>query len=519
MRALLRRPARPVVAEGAAPSRSLAVLTLLAVVLGLLSAVLLATAVLMALQAADVRNQSASLPLDQPVHVPAWHLVVPVLFGIASVTVAMVAAELRIGVQILARDRESRLPRLRHLPTALPELPPLALPDAAELVGATLRLTVLVPAHNEESIITDALQALLDQTRPPDRIVVVADNCSDRTVELALAAGAEVQASVANTEKKAGALNQALEVILPTCSVTDVVMIMDADTLLAPGFLEAALDRLEGDPDLVAVGGIFHGEDGQGLVGQLQRNEYTRYGRYIARKRGKVFVLTGTASLIRAYALRAVADARGTLLPGPPGRVYDTVALTEDNELTLALKTLGATMVSPSECTNVTEVMQDWTSLWRQRSRWQRGALENLGCYGLTRTTALYWAQQIGIGWGVVALNSYFLLMTITLLAADSFVMSTFWACIGLIFMVERVVTAWGAGWRGRLLAALIFVELAYDLFLQAVYVKSLFDIATGQSKSWNVVVREPAPTEPFTEPLTQPLTQPLTEPLAEAGA
>ena len=59
-------------------------------------------------------------------------------------------------------------------------------------------------------------------------------------------------------------------------------------------------------------------------------------------------MLTGTASVIRAYALRAVAEAAGPCCPGPPGQVYDTLALTEDNELTLALKTLGARMTSPA---------------------------------------------------------------------------------------------------------------------------------------------------------------------------
>jgi hypothetical protein len=36
----------------------------------------------------------------------------------------------------------------------------------------------------------------------------------------------------------------------------------------------------------------------------LQRNEYTRYQRYISRRLGKVCVLTGTASLFRTYALK-----------------------------------------------------------------------------------------------------------------------------------------------------------------------------------------------------------------------
>ena len=77
---------------------------------------------------------------------------------------------------------------------------------------------------------------------------------------------------------------------------------------------------------------------GPGLVGQLQRNEYTRYQRYISRRRGKVFVLTGTASLFRAYALKAVADSRGDLSRAIPVSVYDTLAMTEDNEMTLGVE-------------------------------------------------------------------------------------------------------------------------------------------------------------------------------------
>ena len=37
-------------------------------------------------------------------------------------------------------------------------------------------------------------------------------------------------------------------------------------------------------------------------------------------------------------------------------------------------------------------------------------------------------------------------------------------------------------------------IELAYDLMLQAVYVKSLLDIATGRASGWNYVPREAAP-------------------------
>jgi biofilm PGA synthesis N-glycosyltransferase PgaC len=121
--------------------------------------------------------------------------------------------------------------------------------------------------------------------------------------------------TVDNTDKKAGGLNQALAEMFAQTDERDVAMVMDADSVIVPEFLDAAMVRLEADPDLIAVGGVFGGEDGAGLVGQPQRNEFTAYRRTIARRRGNVFVLTGTASLFRTYALKAVADSRGELVP------------------------------------------------------------------------------------------------------------------------------------------------------------------------------------------------------------
>ncbi len=337
---------------------------------------------------------------------------------------------------------------------------------------------------------------------------MVADNSTDGTVDVASAHQVEVVETVGNTEKKAGALNQQLSRLLPHAAPHDVVLVMDADSTLAPEFLEVALGLMESDSGLIAVGGLFYGENGGALVGQFQRNEYTRYQRLVARRRGRVFVLTGTASVIRAYALRAVADARGPLLPGPAGKVYDTLALTEDNELTLALKTLGARMTCPSQCRVTTEIMTSWRDLWRQRLRWQRGALENIAAYGLTRATAMYWGQQLGLAYGVVAFQSYLLLMTVGLLAADSLRWSLFWVAIGMIFVVERIVTSWAAGWRGRALAAPMFLELGYAVFLQACFVFSFVQILLGRKAGWNYVPR-PAPPAVLTPWLFAPDSSP----------
>jgi cellulose synthase/poly-beta-1,6-N-acetylglucosamine synthase-like glycosyltransferase len=385
--------------------------------------------------------------------------------------------------------------QLVHAEQMAHELPPSALPTAEDLPsGAPVRCTVLIPAHNEEAILGLTLESLAAQTRPPDRIVVIADNCTDATVEIAREHKVECIETVGNTEKKAGALNQELARILPGAEPRDVVLVMDADSTIAPVFLESALARLEAEPSLVAVGGLFYGEDGGRFLGQYQRNEYTRYQRVVARKLGRVFVLTGTASVIRAYALRAIAQSRGPLLPGPAGKVYDTHALTEDNELTLSLKTLGARMTCPPECRVTTEIMTTWRDLWRQRLRWHRGALENIAAYGVTRATAMYWGQQLGLAYGVLALQSYLVLMTVSLLAADNIRWSPFWLAIGMIFVVERLVTVWRAGWRGRALATPMFPELAYAAFLQACFVTSIGQILRGRKADWNYVSRPAVP-------------------------
>lgn len=364
--------------------------------------------------------------------------------------------------------------------------------SAGVVEPSPVRVTCLIPAHNEEASLPATLASLAAQTRPPDRVIVIADNCTDSTAAIARDSGHEAFETVGNTHKKGGALNQALAWLLPESGPADVFLVMDADTSLSEMFIETGARILDEDPEMSAVGGIFYGDDGHGLVGQFQRNEYTRYSMQLKARHGRVFVLTGTATMFRADALLDVAAARGVFLPGQPGKVYDTAALTEDNELTLALKSLGASMCSPQQCRVTTEIMPTWSDLWTQRKRWQRGALENLAAHGFTRATARYWGQQVGIGYGVVALNLALFLLTLTLLASDRLVFFYFWGAIGAIFWLERLITVWKGGWKARGLSALLFPELLYDVFLQVVFVRCMWDITLSRRASWGRV-QQPA--------------------------
>ncbi len=354
--------------------------------------------------------------------------------------------------------------------------------------GTSVKITVLIPAHNEEKSLPLTLNSLRSQSRPPERIIVVADNCSDGTVQVACDMGYESFETINNNHRKGGALNQALAELLPSMGRKDVILVMDADSQINSTFLESAARHFLEVPSLDAVGGVFYGEEGHGFLGQLQRNEFIRYSDQIRKRRGRVFVLTGTASLFRAHALTAVAKSRGLYIPGVNGQVYDTAALTEDNELTIALKSLGCPMISPPECRVTTELMPTWKNLWVQRMRWQRGAVENLAAYGFTKTTLRYWGQQIGIAYGTIALASASAVTLFMVLAQDHWVWYPFWIGSGIIFTLERVITVKGGDKKAMFLALFVLPELLFDVFLQAVFAKVLVDTAAKSQAKWGHV-------------------------------
>ena len=100
------------------------------------------------------------------------------------------------------------------------------------------QLLVMIPAHNESESIVRTLECLQSQTVIPDGILVVADNCTDDTAAIAGQHGASVIATADNSDMKAGALNQGFDYLLPLFRDIDLVLIMDADSVLNPRWIE-----------------------------------------------------------------------------------------------------------------------------------------------------------------------------------------------------------------------------------------------------------------------------------------
>jgi cellulose synthase/poly-beta-1,6-N-acetylglucosamine synthase-like glycosyltransferase len=99
------------------------------------------------------------------------------------------------------------------------------------LFGRRPRVVVLMPAHNESDGIARPLNAIRMQLQPGDRVLVVADNCSDDTAEVARANGAEVVVrSDPERRGKGYALDFGVRQLM--ADPPEVVIIVDADCIV-----------------------------------------------------------------------------------------------------------------------------------------------------------------------------------------------------------------------------------------------------------------------------------------------
>lgn len=352
-------------------------------------------------------------------------------------------------------------------------------------MGVAMRVSVIIPAHNEAETIGSTLDSITDQTRQPDDVLVVADNCTDGTFNVAVNRGVRGMVTVGNTDKKAGALNQALAAMTWSRNDDDLILIMDADSRLAPGFLQSAINHLAAHPRAGAVCARFTGEPSRrGLIHLLQRNEYDRFTRSIARRQSRAYVVSGVATVVRVGVIREILEARRSgRLPAAPG-VYDVTAATEDIELTYAFIKLGYTPLAPAGCEVFTDTMDTWTALTHQRIRWQRGMLDALRTYRVTRLTLPFLAR-VALMYALSAITVIYLA---TMLASSVFGhvhYVTPWLLLLPFFSFERAWTVRRSGLKAILLAAALLPEWGYDNFRAAAYWWALIRWVRRTERVW----------------------------------
>jgi 1,2-diacylglycerol 3-beta-glucosyltransferase len=164
---------------------------------------------------------------------------------------------------------------------------------------AETRFLVLVPAHNEEGGIARTLEAIEADRRPGDTVLVVADRCTDATAEIARSFGAAVLERSEDEEPGRAAARQAgLE--RARSLEWDAVLMLDADSIIEPGFFAACERALAtGAPAVQARSESGHGRS---LAQEASLAAFTLQGITIPRGRDRLGLsvrLRGTGMAIR----------------------------------------------------------------------------------------------------------------------------------------------------------------------------------------------------------------------------
>lgn len=128
-------------------------------------------------------------------------------------------------------------------------------PEVAPRPVPRHRFVVVVPARDEERVVSRAVRSLREADYPPEllRVVVLADNCSDGTADVARSAGAEAwERHDATRANKGAALAWAFGRLLAEDDPWDAVLVLDADGTVAPDLFRVLDVRLDDAPVLQA---------------------------------------------------------------------------------------------------------------------------------------------------------------------------------------------------------------------------------------------------------------------------
>jgi cellulose synthase/poly-beta-1,6-N-acetylglucosamine synthase-like glycosyltransferase len=154
----------------------------------------------------------------------------------AAITIAL---DLLVGIFVLAVLLVSTVLFIEVMAAILA-------PDSPEVErGERGSVAVLIPAHNESMLIASTIRSIVPQLVAHDRLLVVADNCSDDTADIAAAEGAEV---VVRTDADRRGKGYALDagVTHLRSAPPSIVLIVDADCDVADGTVDR-LARASGD--------------------------------------------------------------------------------------------------------------------------------------------------------------------------------------------------------------------------------------------------------------------------------
>lgn len=234
------------------------------------------------------------------------------------------------------------------------------------------RFMAIIPAHNEESVIRNLVESLTKQDYPKELydIYVIADNCTDKTAEIAKKAGAIVYERFDEEHKTKGHalkwfLNQKIEEDAPY----DAFCVFDADNIVDEKFLKNMNKKLcQGEDVVQGYRDIKNPTDSWVSAGYAifywTMNRFYHLARY---NLGLSPLINGTGFMVKFDVVK------------PNG--WDTKTLTEDIEFSLKRIIAGKKLGWATDAIVYDEQPVGFKQSWSQRSRWTVGHIQCIQNY------------------------------------------------------------------------------------------------------------------------------------------
>ena len=246
------------------------------------------------------------------------------------------------------------------------------------------RYGVLISARNEEIVIRNLIESLKAQTYSPEHIhiFVVADNCNDKTAEIARDAGAEVYERF-NTERvgKGYAMEFLYDRIVEKYGDTyfDAYAIFDADNVVDPKFFEE-MNKVFSDKYPVVTCYRNSKNYGDNWVSAGYALWFLRESQYLNRCRMRCHTtaaVSGTGFVFDSAIMRETGG-------------WKFFLLTEDIEFTNYNVLKGRKIGYADDAVIYDEQPTKFSQSCHQRMRWARGYIQVMGKFGLKLVRGIF---------------------------------------------------------------------------------------------------------------------------------
>ena len=342
------------------------------------------------------------------------------------------------------------------------------------------RMAILMPAHDEVAGIAATLRSLIPQLLPTDRLVVIADNCSDKTAEVAVSEGAEVISRTDSTRRGKGyALDFGLRHL--GGDAPEIVVIIDADCNAEPGSVDCLVRTCARTGAPVQALYLMRAQENGGLRARIAefawivRNQVRPLG---LRRVGLPCQLMGTGMAFPWACLNAVELASGHIV--------------EDLKLGIDLALAGQPPVFCPEALVTSQFPCSDSALKGQRTRWEHGHLgiilsevPRLLAKSLTSLNASLLAMALDLSVPPLALLA---LLVLALSGANAvfFWVARVWLPLGLtataaVLLAISVALSWSVFARGIISLRSLAAAPVYALWKFPLYLKFL----TARQSDW----------------------------------